>query len=75
MKIIVKQNEQQPEITIDLTGVHHPFAIRDAIGLALEIDGYTKEQLIDITVQMIKASHIHSYQFQILNGFGKSVVF
>ena len=48
MKIIVKQNEQQPEITIDLTGVHHPFAIRDAIGLALEIDGYTKEAIREV---------------------------
>ena len=48
MKIIVKQNEQQPEITIDFTGIYRPFAIRDAIGLALEIDGYTKETIREV---------------------------
>jgi ethanolamine utilization protein EutQ (cupin superfamily) len=52
MKIIVKRNEQQPKITLDLKDVHYPYAIRDAIQVALEIDGFTKETIAEIFNQM-----------------------
>ena len=48
MKILVKKNEHQPEVTIDLKDVHYPYAIRDAIQLALEIDGFTKETIEEV---------------------------
>ena len=31
MKILVKRNEQQPEVTIDLKDVYYAYAIRDAL--------------------------------------------
>ena len=52
MKIVVRRNEQQPEITIDFKDVHYPYAIRDAIKLALEIDGFTKETIAEVFNQM-----------------------
>ena len=52
LKIVVRRNEQQPEITIDLKGVHYPYAIRDAIQLALEIEGFTKETILEVFNQM-----------------------
>lgn len=52
MKIVVKRNEQQPEVTIDLKDVHYPYAIRNAIQLALEIDGFTKETIAEVFNQM-----------------------
>jgi hypothetical protein len=48
MKILVKKNEQQPEITIDLKDVNYPYAIRDAFILALQIDGFSKETISEI---------------------------
>jgi hypothetical protein len=48
MKIVVKRNEQQPEVTIDLKDVHYSYALRDAIQLALEIDGYSKETIEEV---------------------------
>lgn len=48
MKIVVKRTEQQPEITIDLKGVHYPNAIRDAILLALTIEGFTEQTIADV---------------------------
>jgi len=52
MRILVKKNEHQPEVTIDLKDVHYPYAIRDAIQLALEIDGFTKETIEEVFNQM-----------------------
>ena len=52
MKIVIKRNEQQPEVTFDLKDVHYPYAIRDAIQLALEIDGFTKETIAEVFNQM-----------------------
>ncbi len=48
MKIIVKRNEQNPEITIDLKDVHYAYAIRNALMLALQIDGFTQETINDV---------------------------
>jgi len=48
MKIIVKINDQQPEVTIDLKDVNFTYAIRDAIKLALKIDGFTKDKIASI---------------------------
>lgn len=48
MKILVQRNEQQPEVTIDLKGVRFAYAIRNAIQLALEIDGFTKETIDEV---------------------------
>ena len=48
MKILVKRNEQQPEVTIDLKDVHYAFAIRDAFKLALELDGFTKNTISEV---------------------------
>lgn len=52
LKIIVRRNEQTPEITIDLKGVHYPYAIRDAIKLALEIEGFTEQTISEVFNQM-----------------------
>ena len=52
LKIIVRRNEQTPEITIDLKDVHHPYAIRDAIKLALEIEGFTEQTISEVFNQM-----------------------
>jgi hypothetical protein len=48
MKIIVKRNEAQPEVTIDLKGVHYAYAIRDAIKLALQIDGFGENTILQV---------------------------
>lgn len=48
MKIIIKRNEQTPEITIDLKDVHYAYAIRDTLMLALEIDGFTQGNINDV---------------------------
>jgi hypothetical protein len=41
MKIIIKRNEHQPEVTIDLSTVQYPYAIRESLELALRLDGYS----------------------------------
>jgi len=49
MKIIIERNQsdsQTPIVTINTETCHHPYAIKKAIELALEIDGHT-EQTID----------------------------
>lgn len=48
MKIIIKRNEQQPEITIDMSTVHYPYAIRETLILAMELDGYIKETINEV---------------------------
>lgn len=48
MKIVVKIDEQHPEITIDLNRVYYSYAIKDAIVLALQLNGYTKETIAEV---------------------------
>jgi hypothetical protein len=45
MKITVKRNELTAEVVIDMSSCTYPYAIREALVLALELDGYTKEML------------------------------
>lgn len=51
MKIIVERNQderQTPIVTIDLKTCHYPYAIREAIELALKLDGYTNEAVDEV---------------------------
>lgn len=51
MKIIIERNQdenQTPIITIDLKTCYYPYAIRNAIELALELEGYSKENIKEI---------------------------
>lgn len=48
MKIIIKRNEQTAKHIIDTKNCHYPYAIRNAIELALELDGYTKETIKEV---------------------------
>ena len=51
MKIIIEGDQiesQTPIITIDTINCHYAYAIRNAIQLALEIDGYTKETINEV---------------------------
>lgn len=51
MKIIIERNQsesQTPIVTIDTKTCHYPYAIRDAIELALELDGYSKETINEV---------------------------
>jgi hypothetical protein len=51
MKIVIEPNKgerQTPEVIIDTTHCHYPYAIRDAIKLALELDGYDNETINEV---------------------------
>ena len=51
MKIIIERNQserQTPIVTIDTKTCHYPYAVRNAIELALEIDGYSKETINEV---------------------------
>jgi hypothetical protein len=52
MKIIIDNrdfdNTQRPLVTIDTHTCTYPYAIRDAIKLALELDGYSKETINEV---------------------------
>ena len=51
MKIIIERNQsdsQTPIVTINTETCHYPYAIRNAIQLALEIDGYSKETINEV---------------------------
>jgi len=55
MKIIIERNQserQTPIVTIDTKTCHYPYAIINAIALALEIDGYTKETINEVFNRM-----------------------
>lgn len=55
MKIIVERNQderQTPVVTIDLKTCYYPYAIRSAIELALELDGYDASTIKEIFNQM-----------------------
>jgi hypothetical protein len=51
MKIVIEPNKgerQTPEVIIDTTHCYYPYAIRDAIKLALELDGYDNETINEV---------------------------
>ena len=51
MKITVKREDgerQSPIVIIDTENCHYPYAIRDALELALELDGYSKETINEV---------------------------
>tara|TARA_R110000796_G_scaffold192618_1_gene309258 strand:+ start:348 stop:581 length:234 start_codon:yes stop_codon:yes gene_type:complete len=51
MKIVIERNQsesQTPIVTIDTKTCHYPYAIRNAIELALEIDGHSKETIREV---------------------------
>ena len=51
MKIIVERNNdgsQTPIVTIDTKTCYYPYAIRNALQLALQLDGYTKETIDEV---------------------------
>jgi len=55
MEIIVKRNQderQSPIVTIDLKTCHYPYAIRDALQLALQLDGYDISTIKEVFNQM-----------------------
>lgn len=58
MKIIVERNQdewQTPVVTIDLKTCYYPYAIRNAIELALELDGYDASTIKQVFNQMSDA--------------------
>lgn len=48
IKIIIKRNEQQVEHTIDMTDCDYPYAIREALELALQLEGYSEEVIKEV---------------------------
>ena len=52
MRIIIDNRDfdstQRPLVTIDTHTCTYPYAIRNAIKLALELDGYTKETINEV---------------------------
>ncbi|MCK9319403.1 hypothetical protein [Methanoculleus sp.] len=52
MKIIIDRNSlserQSAVVTVDTKHCHYPYAIREAIELAMELDGYTKETIDEV---------------------------
>ena len=51
MKIIIERNQserQTPIVTIDTKTCYYPYAIRNALKLALEIDGYSEETINEV---------------------------
>lgn len=52
MKIIIDRNtpdsRQSSIVTIDTKHCHYPYAIKEAIELALKLDGYSKETISEV---------------------------
>lgn len=51
MKIIIdrtNEERQTPIVTIDTKSCNYPYAIREALVLALKLDGYTKETIDEV---------------------------
>lgn len=48
MKIIIKKDEQQPKIKIDLDGVIFEYAVRDTLKTALKLDGFPDKFIADV---------------------------
>ena len=61
MKIIVEGNKnerQSPIVQLDLSTCHYPYAIREALELALELDGYDKSTIDDVFGRSVDAKCI-----------------
>jgi hypothetical protein len=55
MKITIERNEKEHQganVTIDTKGLIYPYAIREALELAMEIDGYTKQGIAEVFGRM-----------------------
>ena len=55
MKIEINRTNsetQRPVVVIDTKTCNYPYAIRDAIELALELDGYSKETIQEVFGRM-----------------------
>lgn len=48
MKIVIKQNEQVAEHTIDTKDCIYPYAIKRAFRLAMELDGFAKQTIDEV---------------------------
>jgi hypothetical protein len=58
MKIIIERSKyehQGANVTIDTEGLIYPYAIREALELALEIDGHSKQAIAEVFGQMTDA--------------------
>jgi hypothetical protein len=48
MKIVIKQNNQVAEHTIDTKDCVHSYAIKKALILAMELDGFSKQTIAEV---------------------------
>ena len=48
MKIVIKRDDQSPEVIIDLKGVNYAYSIKRALKLALSIDGFVDDIINEI---------------------------
>lgn len=50
MKIIInrKLENETPKVTIDTKDCHYPYAIKDALEMALKLDGYSQETINEV---------------------------
>lgn len=48
MKIIVKRNEQSPEVTIDTIGLIYSWQFEQAFKLALKQEGFTEQFIFEV---------------------------
>jgi len=58
MKLIIERNQnerQSANVTIDTKGLIYPYAIREALELALELDGHTKQDIAEVFNQGMDA--------------------
>ena len=77
MKIIIDRNttdsRQSAVVEIDTKHCHYPYAIRESIELALELDGYSKETInevfgrIDAEKRVQKEGDYNNYVIPVIN--------
>ena len=70
MKIIVERNQderQTPIVTIDLKTCYYPYAIRNALELALELDGYDASTIKEVFNRQVFVSLGNSIFIQVHN--------
>ena len=48
MKIVIKRNENHPKVTIELNDFHYAYQIRNAIELALKIEGIEERTILEV---------------------------
>lgn len=64
MKIIIDRNSlsesQSAVVTLDTKHCHYPYAIREAIELAMELEGYPKETIDDVFGRMMTETCVKS---------------